>query len=80
MSVRHKTPVEAEACAVCRGPAQHPGRCADLDGNVLPAYEALARMGEAPNFKPISFEEIGDIEQVLEQWDDQQAGAGMAHL
>lgn len=80
MTMRHSMPVETEACAACGGPANHPGMCVDIDSNVLPAYEALARMWHAQGRKPISVEEMIDLEQLLDEWDDQQAGAGLAHM
>lgn len=80
MTVRHNTPAGTDACAACRGPANHPGHCTDIDGNVFPAYEALARMWHAQDRKPISFEEMVDLEQMIVEWDDREAGAGIAPM
>ncbi len=68
---RGRTSLRQEPCLQCGGPPNHGGRCVDDEGYVLPAYAALAEEWEETGRPLLSDEELGDLEEVLEEAEDE---------
>jgi len=70
MQPHTRTSIASAPCPACGGPPNHPGLCVDREGEVLPAYAALARMWHTQGRVPLSVDEMIDLEDLLDEWDE----------
>ncbi len=61
------------ACFRCGGPAVHPGVCADNDGDVYPAYAALAADWAEQGRPAVTVEEVIAWQEALLAAQDEAA-------